>query len=163
MALSSLAGIWLPGSAVRLTVEPLRVALKGSYSVVRPVKFPARMAAVGTVPMKALGWLSFMLSQAKNQNSLLRVSMTLGIKKGPPAVTPYWLKWVTGRGEPARLRKKSLAVSVFGWLNSQAEPWRLLVPVLVIWSKVPPPEWPKAASVSETLTCTSCTASWGGL
>jgi len=68
---------------------PLRVALKGSYSVVRPVKVSRPHGVVGTVPMKAFGWRPFMLSHAKNQNSLFRVSRTLGIKKGPPAVTPY--------------------------------------------------------------------------
>src|SRR5664280_1975447 len=104
-----------------------------------------------------------MVSQAKNQNSLLRVSTTLGIHTGPPAVNPYWFRWVTGRGLRAWLLKKSLAVRVLGWLNSHAEPCNELVPVLVIWFNVPPAVWPKAASVSEAMMRTSCTASWGGL
>src|SRR5579872_3026526 len=126
-------------------------------------KSPLRSASVGTVVVNGFGWASFILSHAKNQNNLLRVSTTLGTNTGPPAVTPYWLRCVTGRGLPAWLRKKSFAVSVLGWLNSHAEPWRALVPLLVTWFSVPPAVWPNAASVSDTLTRTSRTASWGGL
>src|SRR5690349_20797137 len=110
-------------------------------------KFPARSASLGTVRFTGFGCASFMLSQAKNQKSLFFPLRTFGTKTGPPAVTPYWFKCVTGRAAPFWLRKKSLAVSVFGWLNSHAEPCRELVPLLVIWFNVPPAVWPKAASV----------------
>ena len=61
-------------------------------------------------------------------------------------MTPYWFRCVTGRGLFFGLLKKSFAVRVFGWLNSQSEPCRLLVPVLMTWLSVPPAVWPKAAS-----------------
>src|SRR5690348_10254994 len=93
-------------------------------------KSPCRSASVGTVVVNGLGCASFMLSHAKNQNSLLR-PLNLGSRTGPPAVTPYWFRWVTGRGLPAWFKKKSFAVRVLGWLNSQAEPWKELVPLLV--------------------------------
>src|SRR5574341_565493 len=91
-ALIRVSGMTLLGNAVRLrpTLSPVR----GSYTVVRPWKFPARTCAVGTLKNAVPRSAVVVPSQEAKKNSL-------SFLIGPPMVPPYWLSIRWGVPEPA--------------------------------------------------------------
>ena len=81
------------------------------------------------------------------------------MRSGPPTEPPNWFMWKGGLAEPARLLKKSLASSLSLRRNSKSEPWKALVPLLVVTLRTPPPKRPNSAAMLLLSTLNSTRAS----
>src|SRR5579872_3483772 len=64
---------------------------------------------------------------------------------GPPAVKPNWFCRSSPLGTPPAFSKKSAASSLSLRKNSQAAPWKLLVPDLIVALRTAAPERPNSA------------------
>src|ERR1700730_4525271 len=64
---------------------------------------------------------------------------------GPPRLPPYWFWRYFGLGNPAEFEKKSFAFRTSFRKYSNNDPWKSLVPALVITLMTAPAERPTAA------------------
>src|SRR5258708_883573 len=125
------------------------------WESVRPEKSKApglavpmpRSASVGTLLRCGLPLpLLVILSRTKKKKSLF-------LMMGPPTEPPHSLYRRLGLTWPAVL-KYGLAFNTSFCQNSYAEPWKVLLPLLLIWLNTAPPI-PYCAEKEDVVICTS--------
>src|ERR1700722_2646665 len=132
---------WLPsgleGSGLWAGVESHWKEAPGTLGLLRvatPVKSPVRCASVGTKPVKVMPWRWDFCSPSTKKKVLF-------LKMGPPTDPPNWFRL----NFSAVGAKKVLASRDLLRRNSKSEPWKSLLPDLVVTRTVGPARKPNSA------------------